>query len=156
MAETVRELILIGIKAAIEAIPAGYPIERNPDNELEPEALPGLALLDGGQVVVARASGQTDYTGRATLVIYVARGADEGAVLNVVYGDVIAALMADITLGGLTAWIRETEIGEIVVIDEVAPGVKLDQAFIAAPLELEFDFATAEDDPTVKMPFMGA
>ncbi len=147
MALTVREICLQRLKARLEACPSGYPVTRNPADDFDPASFPALGQVDGGHLVAFRVHGQTDYTLEATVFLFVAQGVTDGEALNAVYGEVVAAIWADRTLGDLVTDLREVSMGQPEPVLEDEDGNLLTTPYLVAELSLAMDFATVEGDP---------
>jgi len=160
VSDTVRERVMVALQAALSAAlvvpPSGPRLATVERNALAPADLSALTppewvgLWDGAHEV-AEDLGPQGKRCRLTLDVDLAVGAaiaDSGDLaigpkLNRLYGRTIAALAADLTLGGLVLAVLE------VAFNEVA--VNVDQG--AAPsasgvLTLTVDFAVSATDPT--------
>ncbi len=146
MALSIRERVLAAAKTALAGITGipGLTVDR--DRRDPVEDFPAIVLQDGGQVVTARVVGAELVTQRADIELY-SRAAASGTEINALHAAAKAALLADVTLGGLATDIREIE-----TTPAEADIGDTDRPYRAAVLQMEIDFWTTEADPTVQGP----
>ena len=143
MAETRREKVLAAVKTALEGM-SGVNVYRNRAADVLPGEMPAVVQLDGGHEVVPRNTGETPYTLEFTVQGYATAADDDAltAAVDGLYGEVVAALVADPTLGGIASDVREVAMSapEFLREDQEAP-------FAAFAVDFEVDFETAETSP---------
>lgn len=139
---TRRETVLAKVQTVLAGM-AGVTVDRNVDTEIDPADMPAAVQFDGGHVVVPRESGETAYTANFSVQGSVT-GANRAAVtaaVDTLYGQIVTALVADPTLGGLVSDVRETAMSDPEFLtDAEAP-------FAEFAVDFEVDFETAEHDP---------
>lgn len=144
MATSIRETALSRFFGLLEGM-AGVTVARTPDFNFKPEELPAVAQYTGGHVVVRRNTLGTTRLIRIKLDCGVAASApsDLEPAVNDLHSTIVAALMADPTLGGLVdGAIRETEMTDPDFDDENG---KPNSRFT---LVYEIELTTSETDPT--------
>jgi hypothetical protein len=138
----IREQIFAALKATLEGVP-GFTVLRNPRREVRDNQMPALVLFDGGQNSPALWSGAKQFRATASVEIYVTGPEDDlGAALNEAYAQVVQALEADPTLGGLALHVEEGQ--------TIEPEVPLEEgwaAYMGTAVEFTVTYETAERDP---------
>lgn len=148
MPTPIREQIAAAVKTALSGI-AGVTVYRNRTKEVPENAMPALVLVDGGHDSdQTQSPGHTAYALELTVEGY-AKAADDDAIgpaLNDLYGKLLAAVMADTTLGGLAIDIRE---GGMTMDSDRGDGRASLGGFA---LTLYVDFWTSTGDPYTAAP----
>ena len=139
-----REQVLAAIKTALDAVLPGR-VERNRTKEVNLKTeTPRLVMLDGGHELREDQTGEDEYRLSVDVDIYAAARSDAelGPALNTLWAEVVKALQADLSLGGLTQDIRQADMSDPEVLKESgAPPA------ITAQVSFDVFFATAERDP---------
>lgn len=119
--------------------------QRTVDAAMDPDRLPAAIQMDGGHQRAARDARVDQMTGRVTVGLFVtaATGAELPQALNALYARVVRPLMADPTLDGLVSDVRELGLSDPQPMTEGQ-----ERPFMYAELDFEFEYETAEDDPT--------
>jgi len=144
---TVRERCLDALHQQLLAslAPQGITVTRNRRRRPDRKSMPAIILIDGGH--------EPDFEGRAThfwpfrltayLEGHVAAGRDEdlGAAASTLYGQTLAAALADTTLGNLAVDIEEAGYAQELVREEGT------EAGIVFALNLTIIYATDDGDP---------
>lgn len=149
---TIRERCLDAlhqrIRAALE--PEGVTIYRNRRRRADFRKLPVVNLVDGGQSQVPEIQA-THFDAKAVTVFaegYLAAGNDDdlGPAASALYGQIIAAALADPSLGNIAIDVTEGEMEQELVREEGSdPG-------IVFALQLTILFATTDSDPYTLAP----
>lgn len=129
--------LLAGIEGVVAAV-------RNPEDSLEPEALPALAQLDGGHRVVEDEHGCDLYVIDVDVEIYVAGATIAAAAtnLNLLWARMVKAAFDNRDLGGLAQDLRHT------ALSEPEPDRSEDAGpFMVTVASFEIWVATAYGDP---------
>lgn len=146
---TRRETILAAVKVMLDGLsPTAF---RDLAREYTGADLPAVNLLDGGHELVTVYSGLRRYEMRPAIEIVVAgdtvTGSDLGAALNAVYGEIMAAVDAEMTRDD---GLPPLAVAGVIRIDEVGLGdlerVHAAKPYFGAELELVIEFETAEAD----------
>jgi len=138
----IREQVFATIKTNLEAL-AGFTVLRNPRREVRDDQMPAIVVFDGGQQSPALWSGSKQYIATATVEVYVTGEVEDlGPVLNDAYAQVVQAMEADPTLGGIALAVEEGAM--------VEPETPLEEGwapYMGAAVEFTVTFATEERDP---------
>ncbi len=145
---TVREQVIAALLARLQTIP-GVTVERERDAEVTADLCPLLVALDAGQGEPERGTaGVTEYALAVEIEAHVtaASGAAAGAAINDLYGQVLAAIAADETLGGVAVDAAEGALGAWVDHPSGADPVA------GFKLEFTFRYWTKPRDPFTPAP----
>lgn len=117
-----REDIIEAFMAALVVGLPGVLVER--DRDTEADTFPSVNILEGGHEVITENHGLDDIAMNMTCELFEASVtmADVGPALNVLYGNVVKAAMADRTLGGLLVDLEEDNADEPVVLRQEGQG----------------------------------
>lgn len=149
----VRERILAATFAAVGAIdPAvAATVRRNPDADPEHDQVPCIDQYDGGHTASEHGehgSEEYDLTVDFELLVEGDDLTNAGTALNALYAAVVSALLADVSLGGLSQDIVERGMGVELLRDETGGG-----RYMAGTLQFGIRFGTESLDPeTVAQP----
>lgn len=137
---TVREQCLAAFAAALSNMP-GVTVERNRTARVS--RFPSVIVLDGGQTPNTASTQATFYTLRVSVEAWITASADAGLGPGIsgMYGEILAAALADTTLGGVAIDVREGEMSGPDIDRE--EGIGPTAAF---EITFEIDFLTAEGD----------
>lgn len=142
-----REQVLAAVKTALETVPGILPdqVDRNRSDAVNlKEETPRLVLVDGGHELREDQTGDDEYRLSVDVDIYATAASDAelGPALNLLWGNVVKTLQADLTLGGLAQDIRQVDMSDPEPLKEKgAPSA------IVAQVSFDVFFATAERDP---------
>lgn len=142
------EALQAGCQAAVERnrrSPVG-PGEPGVDGQVDdPGDCPHLNLVDGGHLPSYENAGLVGYTLRVDIDGAVIADSDAliGPAINDLYGQVLDAMMADVSLGGLCIDVREASFDV-----RIAPVVESSRPFADFTVGLEIDFQTPDGDAT--------
>ncbi len=143
---SIREQALAAIAIKLDAI-AAYGFKRNPDRPIEAADVPIIVQLDGAsRMAPVQFTGSSRYLGKVAIEIYV-KATPLGPTVNAGAREVVKALLADITLGGVVVDLREVSAGATEILSEQGSG-----SFALAAIAFEFDYWTAETDPELPAP----
>jgi len=137
---TIREQCLAAFVTALGTM-TGVAVERNRTPLVT--RFPSAIVLDGGQSPNTASTQVTFYTLRASVEGWVAASTDGGLgpAISELYGKIVAAALADPTLGGVAIDVREGAMSDPEIDRE--EGIGPTAAFA---LDFEIDFLTAEGD----------
>lgn len=142
-----RERVLAAFDAALQTVPGitSDQVDRNRTDgvNLQKET-PRLIQMDGGHEVTESQTGEDEYRLSIDVDIYATAATDRelGAALNLLWGNVVQTVQADLSLGGLVRDIRQVDMSDPEVLKESgAPPA------ITAQVSFDVFFATAERDP---------
>lgn len=137
---TIRERCLAAFAAALGAVP-GITIERNRTARVN--RFPSIIVIDGGQTPNTASTQATFYTLRVSVEAWITAAFDAGLgpAISATYGRILAAALADPTLGGVAVDVREGEMSDPEIDRE--EGIGPTAAFA---IGFEIDFLTAEGD----------
>lgn len=137
---TVREQCLAAFATALGAVP-GITVERNRTARVR--KFPSAVVLDGGQTPNTASTQVTFYTLRVSVEAWITASADAGLGpgISEMYGKILAAALADPTLGAVAVDVREGEMSDPDIDREegIGPTAAFEMGF-------EIDFLTAERD----------
>lgn len=140
--EQIHEALEAVLAAALPPLFEGIRVERNRDAPTQ--KFPAVNVLDGGnERVEPESTGFNEYTMTPAVEGYVQteRSEELGPAMNELYGQVILALMADRSLGGLAIDMAEGPM-------TVEIGRRENQGPVAGfRVEISVRFWTAEDNP---------
>lgn len=135
------------VAALVAVVTAGCPatVTRNRRSPVDASEAPHLNVLDGGHVADYSSVGDTAYAMEVDIDASVVAATDAllGPALNTMYASVIAAIMADFSLGGLCEQIRETALDV-----RIAPTAESAQPLANFNIVLEIEFRTPDGDAT--------
>jgi hypothetical protein len=111
-----RELAFEGLKAALAAIGSVATVYRGRAGAIPAAALTAIVIRDGGNPEPENFTGQVTYQAQALLELHIAAADDQALQQKFadLLADIVAALEADITLGGVTEDVIEGATGELV------------------------------------------
>lgn len=140
---TIREQCLAAFKSRLNTLAPAVNVYRNRGAEVQ--RYPAVAMVDGGQDVLTPSAGLAIYTMRVGVVGWVSAANDDaqGPAVSALYGSIVAAVLADHTLGGVAVDVREGDMSDPSV--DRSPGVAPTAAF---EITFEIDFITAEKNPS--------
>lgn len=137
---TIREQCLAAFATALSAM-TGVTVERNRSARVT--AFPSAIVLDGGQTPGTASTQVTVYTLEVAVEGWAAAATDAalGPAISALYGQIVAAALADPTLGGVAVDVREGGMSapEIDREEGIGPTAAFEIGF-------EIDFLTAEGD----------
>src|SRR5690606_7001432 len=137
---TIRERCLAAFAAALGTVP-GISVERNRTARVR--RFPSAIVLDGGQSPNTASTQATFYTLPVSVEAWITAAVDAGLgpCVSAIYGKILAAALADPTLGGVAVVVREGEMSDPEIDRE--EGIGPTAAFA---IGFEIDFLTAEGD----------
>ncbi|GAB4373815.1 MAG: hypothetical protein Kow00114_35980 [Kiloniellaceae bacterium] len=142
--QDLRERNLAAFFALLAGIDGVSAASRNPDDPLEPAALPGLTQLDGGHRIIEAEHGDDMYAVDVDVEIFVGGANIAAAVteMNLLWGRLVKTAFDNRDLGGLAQDVRHTGLSEPEPdrSEDVGP-------YVVAVASFEIWFATAYGDP---------
>ena len=142
MPTPIREQVLAAFHTAIDTA-LSVDVERNRSREIPVDSTSYVVLLDGQQYIASDETGLIFYTMTVTVEGYSRAATDAlvGPAVNALYADVVAAAVADHTLGGLSVDVREGDLPDVYIDPEAS------KPTMAFALDFEIDYFTKETDP---------